>query len=794
MSYSPSLLRSLLALAAFATPMAATLALQPARAAELDGSASLPAIAGISDRPSQITPLSPTIFAQATTDPAPAPDALSPLPDSSFPDDAAPATDPVLAPDAPSPANPTVDETEADPPGDLPPAEPAVPPPAADEAESDEAQPPDALPTLNDAETQTAPPETGEDALPPSPPNETDTPGQETTDAPPEREVLVAEVVVDGADDDLTNTVYEAISTRPGQTTTRSQLQVDINAIFATGFFSAVRAVPSDTPLGVRVTFLVRPNPVLRSVQVAGSEVLPEEKVTEIFSPQYGKTLNLRDLQTGIKAVNQYYQDSGFVLGQVVGSPQIDADGTVTLQVAEGVIEDIEVRHKNEEGEPKKGRTRKFIITREMRTKPGDVLNRDRLQNDLQTVFGLGLFEDIQVALEPGEDPRKVVVNLDVQEKSTGNFSAGAGFSSNSGLFGTASYTQNNLGGNNQKLNTQIQIGTREILFDASFTDPWIATDPYRTSYTVNIFNRLTRPLVFDGGETDINLGDAVPINQDGILGTDDDDGFVDSDETPRVNRLGGGVVFSRPLTKDPDKIATAWRASAGIQYQRVSIRDVDFDVVRFDELGNDLSFSGTGQDDLLMVQLGLSKDLRNDPLTPTKGSVLRLGLDQSIPVGLGSITMTRLRASYSYFVPVKLINFTPGPQALAFNVQGGTVIGDLPPYEAFTLGGGSSVRGYDEGDVGSGRSFIQATAEYRFPLLKFLGGIGGVLFVDYGSLLGTQDDVPGNPGIVRGKPGQGFGYGVGVRVKTPIGPVRLDYGWNDQGDSRFQFGFGERF
>jgi outer membrane protein insertion porin family len=601
----------------------------------------------------------------------------------------------------------------------------------------------------------------------------------------------VSEVLVEGVQGDLVDRVYEAISTRPGQATTRSQLQVDINAIFATGYFSGVRAEPTDTPLGVRVTFIVQPNPVLRAVQVAGNQVLPQEKVTEIFQPQYGKILNLRELQTGIKAINQYYQDKGYVLGQVTGSPQVDADGTVTLQVAEGIIENIDVRYKNKDGEVTKGRTKKYIVTREMRTKPGDVLNRERLQNDLKQIFGLGLFEDVQVALEPGEDPRKVVVNLNVQERKTGNFSAGAGFSSNSGLFGTASYTQNNLGGNNQKLNTQIQVGTREFLFDASFTDPWIATDPYRTSYTVNLFNRLTRPLVFDGGEIDVNLGDrggAPPVDPlPGQL-------YGDTGITPRVNRLGGGVVFSRPLTKNPDKLAKAWVASAGIQYQRVSIRDEDFDISRFDIFGNNLSFSGTGQDDLLTLQLGLSRDLRNDPLTPTKGSVLRVGLDQSVPVGLGSITMTRLRASYSHFFPVKLIRFSKGPQALAFNIQAGTILGDLPPYEAFTLGGGSSVRGYEEGDVGSGRSFLQATVEYRFPLLKFLGGIGGVLFVDYGTLLGTQGDVPGNPGIIRGKPGDGLGYGVGVRVKTPIGPVRLDYAWTIDGDNRFQFGFGERF
>jgi outer membrane protein insertion porin family len=620
-----------------------------------------------------------------------------------------------------------------------------------------------------------------------SPPPPSATPQQPTSEEPttPDRQVLVSEVQVEGAEGELADKVYEAIATRPGQSTTRSQLQVDINAIFSTGYFSAVRAEPTDTPLGVKVTFIVQPNPVLRSVQPAGNQVLTQAQVDAVFQPQYGKILNLRDLQEGIKSINKFYQDKGYVLGQVAGAPQIDADGTVTLQVAEGVIENIDVRYKNKEGEAAKGRTKKHIVLRELRTKPGDVLNKNSLQNDLKRVFGLGLFEDVQVALEPGEDPRKVVVNLNVQERKTGSFSAGAGFSSNSGLFGTASYTQNNLGGNNQRLSTQVQIGTREYLFDASFTDPWIATDPYHTSYTVNIFNRLTRPLVFDGGKNDINLG---------IPDATQPDGFTSDGITPRVNRLGGGVVFSRPLTRNPDKIPSAWVASAGVQYQRISIRNDDLKISNFDELGNSLSFSGKGQDDLLTFQLGLSRDLRNDPQNPTKGSVLRLGLDQSVPVGLGSITMTRLRASYSQFFPVKLLRFTKGPQTLAFNIQGGTILGDLPPYEAFTLGGGSSVRGYDEGFVGSGRSFLQASAEYRFPLLKFLGGIGGVLFVDYGTLLGTQDNVPGSPGLIRGKIGDGLGYGVGVRVKTPIGPVRLDYAWTIDGDNRFQFGFQEKF
>ena len=354
-----------------------------------------------------------------------------------------------------------------------------------------------ATPSTTDPSTAPSAPATETPGLPvpsePVPGGNTDTPnsteavppptvvpGTEAVPAPtteettPERQVLISEVKVEGAEGDLANKVYEAITTRPGQATTRSQLQVDINAIFATGYFSAVRAEPTDTPLGVRVTFVVQPNPVLRSVKPAGNQVLTQAQVDEIFQPQYGKILNLRDLQEGIKTLNKFYQDKGYVLGQVTGSPQIDPDGTVTLQVSEGVIESIDVRYKNKAGEAAKGKTRKYIVLRELRTKPGDVLNKDKLQADLKRVFGLGLFDDVQVALEPGEDPRKVVVNLNVQERRTGSLSFGGGYSSDSGLFGTAAYSLNNLGGNNQRLSAQVEVGPKILLFDASFTDPWI--------------------------------------------------------------------------------------------------------------------------------------------------------------------------------------------------------------------------------------------------------------------------------------------------------------------------------
>ncbi|MEG3932906.1 MULTISPECIES: BamA/TamA family outer membrane protein [unclassified Microcoleus] len=632
--------------------------------------------------------------------------------------------------------------------------------------------------TPRPAPTRPAPTRPPTDTVPPLPPGPAPQPRQ--TPAPAgaaEPQVLVAEVTVTGATEDLESEIYRVISTQPGRTTNRSQLQQDINAIFATGFFRNVRAVPEDTPLGVRVTFIVQPNPVLRGVTITGQQVLPQSVIDESFRDQYGKILNLRRFEEGVKKINAWYQENGYVLGQITDAPQVADDGTVTLVVAEGQIESVDVRFLNKEGEatdatgqPIGGNTRQFVITREVELKPGDIFNRTKAERDLRRVFGLGIFEDVRLALEPGTtDPRKARVIVNVIEKNTGSLAAGAGLSSATGLFGTVSYQQQNFRGRNQKLGAEVQIGERQNLFDLSFTDPWIAGDPYRTSYTINAFRRRSISVIFDGGEREVRLP---------------------NEDRPRINRTGAGINFTRPLSANPFA-DSEWTASVGLQYQRVSITDRKGRRESEDELGNQLSFSNSGSDDLTTFQAGAVRDRRNDPLRPTSGSLLRFGMEQSIPVGSGSILLNRLRASYSLYLPVKYTNFTAGPQTLAFSFRGGTVFGDLPPYEAFALGGANSVRGYDEGDMGAGRSFLEASVEYRFPIISF---IGGALFLDAGTDLGTGKDVPGDPAGIREKPGSGYGYGFGVRVQSPLGPIRIDYGINDTGDNQIHFGIGERF
>jgi outer membrane protein insertion porin family len=602
-----------------------------------------------------------------------------------------------------------------------------------------------------------------------------------------EPKIVVVELIVKGVIGDLEDEIYRVIQTRPGQSVSRSQLQDDIDRIIKTGRFAKVQAVPQDTALGVRVTFVVEPNPVLKQVQLTGRKVIPEQIVEDAFRSQYGQPLDRKTFQTGIQTLNKWYQDNGYILAQVADSSNITPEGIATIEVAEGEVEAIQIQFLNREGDDKdpqgnsiKGSTRSFIITREMETRSGETVNRNRIQADLQRIAGLRIFKDVKVNFAPGSDPRKVIVVIQPIEQSNITATPGVNWSSRTGFSAIGGLQAGNIGGNNQKLNAEVELGDRTLAYDLSFTDPWIGGDRYRTGYTARVFRQLGTSLNFEGGKTDVKLANG---------------------DRPRILRTGAGITFNRSLSADVFK-RSEWVASLGLQYQNIEIQDASRNGVSKDALGNDLSASGTGRDDFLSIPFVLTYDKRNDPLTPTQGSVLRLSSEQSIPIGQSSIFSNALRASYSTYVPANLLQLTPGcrkkdpsaidcPQAFAFNLTGGTILGKLPPYQAFSLGGTNSVRGYEDGDVGSARSFVQASAEYRFPVFSL---ISGALFVDAATDFGSGRNVIGTPGEVRSKTGNGLGYGLGVRINSPLGPIRLDYGWNDRGENKLHFGLGERF
>jgi outer membrane protein insertion porin family len=297
--------------------------------------------------------------------------------------------------------------------------------------------------------------------------------------------------------------------------------------------------------------------------------------------------------------------------------------------------------------------------------------------------------------------------------------------------------------------------------------------DEETSRISFNIANIQTEYPAFNGGDREVNLPNG---------------------NKPIFDSLGVGVEYLQVFSPE-------WSVAFGANYHKVSIRDNLFSssLEPVDELGNRLTVSDRGQDDLLTLNISALYNNVNDSQFPSEGTRIRLGLDQAIPVGDASIGFNRLSGNLTQFIPVDLFGFTAGPRTLVLNLQGGTILGEVPPYEGFTLGGGGSIRGYDVGDIGTGRSFLLATAEYRFPVssIKLFNeplDLIGSIFVDYGSVLGTGDNILGQPGEVRQKPGDGFGFGIGLLTKTSIGLFRFELSFSDNGDSAIYFNIGERF
>ncbi len=518
-----------------------------------------------------------------------------------------------------------------------------------------------------------------------------------------------------------------------------------------------------------------------------------------------------------------YSTQAGDLLGGMVSSASPDSDiqdaSTASAQetFAQGImdvpsgsgeiISDIQVRFVDATGAPTEGEYRDFIITRELELEPGDVYDAELARQGIVNVNNLPGIADAMLSLEPTGDNQVVMVitaregtpgisfgrhftlipGVDVDRPHALQGSTAApvvrpGTPRTTGFLLPFSFEYFNIGGNDQTLTFGVEPGDQTLGFDLTFRDPWIAGTESRLGYALNVFALSYKAPAFQNGPNDLD---------------------VSTDSDPWENRFGGGVQFFRPFSDN-------FEAAMGLTYQEVSFSDSVYGSRRFsdDEDGNDLTVSGDDNDDLLMLTLNTILENRNDTVFPTRGNRFQFGIDQAIPVGEASIFFTRLGANYTQFIPIGLIRVPESEGALVFNVQGGTIPLNAPPgYEAYVLGGSTSVRGYGTGEVGSPRNFLQGTLEYRFPFANFDIGSGffqdilgedlmlaGNVFFDAATGFDSDDTVIGQPGDARDKPGEGYGYGLGLLTTSNFGLVRLEFGITGGGDTSVIFAIGDRF
>ncbi|XP_039125042.1 outer envelope protein 80, chloroplastic [Dioscorea cayenensis subsp. rotundata] len=574
-----------------------------------------------------------------------------------------------------------------------------------------------------------------------------------------EERVLISEVLIRNKDGEtLERADLEAAATgalkscRPNAALTGREVQEDVHRIIESGFFCSCMPVAVDTRDGIQLVFQVEPNQDFQGLICEGANVLPTKFVEDAFRDGYGKIVNIRRLDEVINSINGWYIERG--LFGLVSSIEMLSGGILKLQVSEAEVNNITIRFLDRRtGEPTTGKTRPETILRQLSTKKGQVYSMLQGKRDVETILTMGIMEDVTIIPQPAGDTGKVDLVMNLVERPSGGFSAGGGISSGitngplSGLIGSFAYSHRNVFGKNQKLNLSLERGQIDSIFRINYTDPWIEGDNKRTSRTIMIQNSRTPGTLVHGG------------HQSGHGGV-------------TIARVTAGIEYSRPFRPK-------WTGTTGIIYQHAGARDDKGDPIIRDVYNSPLTASGNSSDDMLLAKLETVYNGSSDH----GSSIFVFNMEQGLPILPEWLYFNRVSARARQGVEI-------GPAQFLLSLSGGHVVGNFSPHEAFAIGGTNSVRGYEEGAVGSGRSYAVGSGEVSFPLY---GPLEGVLFADYGSDLGSGGTVPGDPAGARGKPGSGYGYGLGIRVGSPLGPLRLEYALNDRHARRFHFGVGYR-
>ena len=537
----------------------------------------------------------------------------------------------------------------------------------------------------------------------------------------------------------------------------------DVTNLGNTGYFSEVNPVFTTVPEGVKLDFAVTVNPITTGVAFEGNTVYTSEVLTKFMDLQPGQVLNSVYVGQKVQGINAAYARDGYMLAHVDGI-RVDDQGVLHVHIVEGIVEDI-VPAGNK-------KTRDKVITREFVQKKGKPFNKFLVRRSVERVYNLGFFDDVNVRMLPGDqDPNNVIIEIDVLEHKTGTITLGAGYSKSDGLMGIIEFGEDNFRGTGDKFKVHWEIGGKKKYknYQISYLKPWI--DSKGTSLGFSFFNR-------EDEYTDYN---------------------EDGNEVAEYNKKSRGfnISFGRQtgeytrdyLTLESRKDSYKWDSddSSGYRYDTDAISNTtgsgnDWNNTNpstggsWNFASNNYVKNNFGRINSITWQKVY--DSRDNIYEPTRGRRISYTA-QWAGHGLGGDF-----DFYKFTAEARMYKKLGAKNVLAFRARGGFIQGDAPYSQLFTLGGADSLRGYED-DQFRGKYMYNATLEFRFPIVK---KVSGVLFTD----IGDAWDAP-NVTWYNSKKTFNYGVGAGVRITTPIGPVKLDYGVGKH-KNKFHFSFGTQF
>lgn len=538
------------------------------------------------------------------------------------------------------------------------------------------------------------------------------------------------------------------IQSKPGTQLTEEGVRNDVASLGSTGVFSQITPAFSEVPEGVGITYQLASNPVVHDVAFTGNTIFTSDYLKSIMNISQDSVLNFVLVNQKLKEIENMYLQQGYMLVSIP-DVQVSSDGILHVNISEGVVEDFTIVGND--------KTKDKVILREMKLKKGKPFNKFLASRSMERLYNTGYFEDVNMKLLPGkENEHNVIIEIDVIEQKTGIVTVGAGYSDSDGTVGIVELGDTNFRGTGDKVNFHWEFGGAGDgkNYTISYTRPWINSNG--DSLGASIFNRIYTYDDYDAKGHEIAEYDKRRKGWNLTWGHVSDD--------YRTN------YFNFDSTKESydDHDGFEWGGTAEDKGHTAKDRSDEWYRAIMDNFGTTNSFTFTHV-----------FDNRDNYFNANKGRRI------SFTAQWGGHGLGGDYDFYKFTAEGRFYKGLGNGHILALRLMGGYIDGDVSYGNLFDLGGSNTLRGYED-DQFKGKKMYAATLEYRFPIAK---KVQGVLFTDAGSAWGLD----------RGKipwydddDSLNWSVGVGLRLQTPIGPIRLDYGHGDQ--NKFHFSFGTQF
>jgi len=494
------------------------------------------------------------------------------------------------------------------------------------------------------------------------------------------------------------------------------------------------------------ITFHIEEGPRFRvgTVDVRGDLIESKEELISRLKIREEEFLNRQVLRNDNLMLTDLYAEHGYAFAEARPKVERAPDSNrvdIVLDIDKGPLvyfNRVEIRGNT--------RTRDNVIRRDLEVAEGGVFNSKAVRESTENLNRLGFFEEVSVTPQPTASEDQMDVIVDVKEQSTGQFSVGAGYSSSDKLLFMAEISENNLLGTGNRLALAANLSSVTTRFNLSYTDPRIFDTKVLAG--IDLFNWMREY----------------------------DDYTKDT--------WGGTVRLGHSLFEK-------WRLNYGYTYADTDLSDISENASIIIKESQDIHVKSA-------FRIALSRDTRNRFYDATSGSINVVSVEYAGGILGGDAEFTKLEGSSSWLFPLPLDS--------VFHVKGaaGQIFenedGKLPVYEHFYLGGLNTIRGFKSSRVSpkdpatderiGGDKMWYTNFEVIFPLFKEMG-LKGVIFTDFGNVYDVDEDWE----FDKIKKAAGLGF----RWLSPMGPLRLEWGYNldpdpDEDSSVWDFSIGGMF